>query len=71
MKQMLGSALDWNLHLLACSRKGMEARKAGVKQTDCPYKVSKGLNRQRRQYWQYGWIEQDKLMKGGNQCGTL
>lgn len=45
----------WDWQLMGCFEKGANARRAGKKLEDCPYRGHRGLNRQRANYWRDGW----------------
>lgn len=48
---------SWDMQLLGCFDKGVDAQRAGKPIEDCPYKQHRGLGRQRADYWRDGWTQ--------------
>lgn len=54
----------WFWHLDGCYTKGFKAHQHGKPIESCPYQGHRGLNRQRREYWQQGWKSAANEAKG-------
>lgn len=59
---------SWLEQLFTCTQKGVQARRAGLPLTSCPYGPNytgnyQGFQRQRRQAWQEGWSLADKEIR--------
>ncbi len=45
----------WDMQLLGCFEKGIQAYNKQIPIEACPYIAHRGVNRQRADYWRDGW----------------